>query len=52
MTPAEIPQDLVDILDRAAGRTHGRSGSVVACLAEILTRHDEIREAAGRGTAE
>lgn len=41
MTPDEIPQDLLDILDKRAGKVHSRQGSVVACLAEILTRYDE-----------
>lgn len=37
MTPEEIPQHLVDIVDRAAGKEHSRSGPVLACLAEVLT---------------
>jgi hypothetical protein len=43
MTGGEIPQELIDILDSRAGKTHSRRGSVVTCLAEILTRYDEIR---------
>jgi hypothetical protein len=43
VTPDEIPQELLDILDRAAGKTHSRTGRVAATLARILTRHDEIR---------
>lgn len=43
MTPEEIPQDLLDILDSRAGRVHNRRGTVVTTLAEILTRYDEIR---------
>lgn len=43
MTPDEVPQELIDILDRHAGKTHSRKGVVVAALAEILTRYDEMR---------
>jgi len=39
----EIPQKLIDILDRMAGKKHSREGSVVKCLAEILTEYDAIR---------
>jgi hypothetical protein len=44
VTPEEIPGELLDILDRAAGKVHRRSGPVVATLAEILTRYDELKE--------
>ena len=43
MTVDEIPQELVDILDKAAGKKHGREGIVLRTLAEILTRYDEIK---------
>lgn len=43
MTPAEIPAELLAILDRAAGKQHTRTGSVVASLAAILTRYDELK---------
>ena len=42
MTPGEIPQELLDILDRAAGKTHSREGVVAQTLAEILTAYDRI----------
>jgi hypothetical protein len=42
MTAEEIPQELIDILDKAAGRKHSRTGSVISCLAEILTKYQEI----------
>lgn len=45
MKPAEIPQELLDILDRAAGREHARTGSVVATLAAILGRYNELKAA-------
>jgi hypothetical protein len=48
MRPEDIPQELIDILDARAGKKHGRTGSVVTCLAEILTRYDTIK-AAGPG---
>ena len=43
MTPQEIPQELVDILDADAGKKHSRDGHVLKTLAKILTRYDEIR---------
>jgi hypothetical protein len=36
ITPENIPQEWLDILDRRAGKAHSRQGSVVTCLAEIL----------------
>lgn len=44
MTPSEVPQELIDILDRNAGKVHSRTGSVVRTLAEILTRYELIRK--------
>jgi hypothetical protein len=43
MTPAEMPQELVDLLDERAGKRHSREGRVLTALAEILTRYDELR---------
>lgn len=43
MTPEEIPAELIQILDQRAGKEHSRTGSVVSCLAEILTRWEQIR---------
>jgi hypothetical protein len=45
MRADEVPEELVQILDRHAGRTHSRTGSVVIALAEILTRYREMMEA-------
>lgn len=42
MTPDQIPQRFVDILDRAAGKQHSRSGPVLACLADILTAWEQM----------
>jgi hypothetical protein len=42
MTADEIPQELLDIVDSAAGKVHSRSGPVAACLAAVLTRHAEM----------
>jgi hypothetical protein len=42
MIASEIPQELVDILDDAAGKKHSRSGPVLTTLAKILTRHEEM----------
>lgn len=44
MTGEEIPQELIDMLDGLAGKKHGREGRVVAALARILTRYDELKE--------
>lgn len=43
MTPEQIPQELKDMLDLAAGKIHSSQGSVMTCLAAILTRYDEMR---------
>lgn len=43
LTPETIPQELIDILDRAAGREHSRTGTVVGTLAEILTAWERLR---------
>lgn len=43
MTPEEIPQELIDILDAKAGKKHSRDGYVVEALAEILTKYDELK---------
>lgn len=45
MTPEEIPQELIDILDERAGKAHSLAGPVVAALAEILTRYQQIAPA-------
>ena len=37
MTPSEIPQQLIDVLDARAGKIHSRTGPVLAALAELLT---------------
>jgi hypothetical protein len=42
MTPEQIPAELIAILDQRAGKAHSRQGPVAACLAEILTRHEEL----------
>lgn len=46
-----IPQELVDIVDRDAGKQHSRSGSVLASLARVLTRYDEMRSGVRVGVA-
>jgi hypothetical protein len=43
VTPDQIPQELVDILNADAGKEHGREGRVLATLAKILTRYDAMR---------
>jgi hypothetical protein len=50
VTPAEIPQELVDLLDERAGRVHSRDGVVLRTLAEILTRYDQIKAGTKDGT--
>lgn len=49
MQVSDIPQELLDILDERAGKRHSREGSVVRCLAEILTRYDEMRQSSEDG---
>lgn len=44
MTPDEVPQGLIDILNLRAGRSHSRTGSVVGTLAEILTEYDRMND--------
>lgn len=48
MTPDQIPQELIDILDRNAGRKHARTGSVIRTLAEILTAYDQLKASGKR----
>lgn len=43
MTVDEIPQEIIDILDERAGKKHSRTGSVIQCLAEILTKWEELK---------
>lgn len=40
MIPADIPTDLRELLDQAAGKRHSTGGPVMACLAQILTDHE------------
>ncbi len=51
MSPEEIPQELVDILDRRAGKVHSRTGPVLSALAEILTRFEEQLHERGNTTS-
>lgn len=46
MKVEEIPQELLDILDQRGGKVHSRQGPVVKCLAEILTKWEEIKQGA------
>jgi NTP pyrophosphatase (non-canonical NTP hydrolase) len=39
MTPDQIPQELLGIVDNWVGKVHSRSGVVASCLAEVLTAH-------------
>lgn len=43
MSPEEIPQELLDILNTRAKKKHSREHSAVSCLAEILTAYEELR---------
>lgn len=43
MRAEDIPQELIDILDKRANRNHSRTGSVVSTLAEILTQYDQLK---------
>lgn len=41
--PSDIPPELIQILNDRAGKAHSTEGSVVSCLAEILTHWEELR---------
>jgi hypothetical protein len=43
MTPEEIPHELIEMLNRDAGKEHNRNGRAVRSLAAILTRYEQIR---------
>lgn len=45
MTGEEIPQQLLDIVDRRAGRKHSRDGVVASTLAEVLTAYRAMLDA-------
>jgi hypothetical protein len=51
MTPEEIPQEWLDLLDQRAGKTHSRTGSVASALAEIQTAYEEHARRAGLDAA-
>lgn len=40
----EIPQEIIDFLDRKAGKKHSSEGIVLETLAEILTIYDFLKE--------
>jgi hypothetical protein len=44
MTGFDIPQELVDMLNTAVGHEHKRQGKVLGCLADILSRYEEMRQ--------
>lgn len=46
MEPADVPQELIDLLDERAGKKHRREGVAVAALAEILTRYEQMLQRA------
>ena len=43
MQSEDIPQELVDLVDKRAGKQHSRDGIVLTTLAEVLTKYDEIK---------
>lgn len=43
VTVDEIPQELINLLDKRAGKKHSKDGPVLRVLAEILTKYEEIR---------
>lgn len=52
IAPEDVPQELIAMIDAAAGKEHGRQGSVVRNLAEILTRFRDIESSARGADAE
>ena len=43
MRVEDLPPELLEIVDRAAGRKHSAGGAVAQCLAEVLSRLEQIR---------
>lgn len=43
MKVEDVPAELLEILDRHAGKLHSRTGSVATALAEILTAYEALR---------
>lgn len=41
--PEDVPEELLRIVDAAAGKTHSRDGTVAQTLAAVLTRWEELR---------
>lgn len=44
MMVEDIPQEIIDFLDRRAGKKHSHDGIVLVTLAEILTMYDFLKE--------
>jgi hypothetical protein len=42
MNVNDIPQELIDLLDKRAGKKHSRDGVVLTTLAEILTLYNRL----------
>lgn len=40
VTVVSIPQELIDIVDKAAGKEHSRQGAVVRCLVDVLNAYN------------
>lgn len=43
VTVQEIPEECIEIMNRAAGRIHSRDGQVLKALAEVLTKWEELK---------
>lgn len=52
METRDVPPELLEIVDRAAGREHSRDGSVARTLAQVLTRWEELRRPRPTGEAD
>lgn len=43
MMKKEIPQEIVDLVDKRAGKKHSAEGSVMSTLAEVLDTYDQFK---------
>lgn len=44
MKVSEIPEEVVELFNELASKTHRRDGYALQALAKILTKYDEIKQ--------
>lgn len=47
LLPRDIPQELIDLLDRAAGKEHSKEGTVLTTLGQLLDLAEKLRDKKG-----